>query len=101
MILLANRRFPSQSLSGWRRALYSGGLASSAAFIGTLPILAGTFHTIPIYSPLTNLVLLPLISLLVPAGVIVLLLTSLWPASASIAFAPLAPLLTGLTTFAQ
>lgn len=101
MILLVSRRFPTPPVAGWRRALYSGGLATSAAFVGTLPILADAFHTIPIYSPLTNFILLPLISLIVPAGVMVLLLTSLWPASASIAFAPLAPLLTGLMTFAH
>ncbi|ETW99678.1 MAG: hypothetical protein ETSY2_40410 [Candidatus Entotheonella gemina] len=101
MILLVSQRLTPQHLSGWRRALYSGGLTTSAAFIGTIPLLAGTFHTIPIYSPLTNLILLPLISLLVPAGVIALLLTSLWPASASMAFAPLTPLLTGLATMAQ
>ncbi len=102
MILLASRRFtPPQNLSGWRRVLYSGGLSTSAAFMGTIPLLAGTFHTIPIYSPLSNLILLPLVSLLVPAGVIVLLLTSLWPATASLAFAPLTPLLTALTTCAQ
>jgi competence protein ComEC len=97
MILLVGWRWPLQDLSGWRRILYSGGLTTSAAFLGTIPLLAGTFHTIPLYSPLTNLILLPPISLLVPAGVMILLLTSLWPASASIAFAPLAPLLTGLT----
>jgi competence protein ComEC len=98
MILLASRRLTPQRLSGWRRALCSGRLATSAAFIGTIPLLAGTFHTIPLYSPFTNFILLPLVSLLVPAGVVVLLFTSLWPASASIAFAPLAPLLTALTT---
>ncbi|ETW96323.1 MAG: hypothetical protein ETSY1_27075, partial [Candidatus Entotheonella factor] len=101
MILLVSQRRTSQPLSGWRRALCSGGLATSAAFMGTLPILAGAFHAIPIYSPLTNLILLPLISLLVPAGGIALLLTSLWPASASLVFAPLTPLLTGLATIAQ
>jgi competence protein ComEC len=101
MILLASRCLTPQRLSGWRRTLCSSGLATGAAFVGTIPLLANTFHTVPIYSLLTNVILLPLISLLVPAGVVVLLLTSLWPASASIAFAPLAPLLTGLTTFAQ
>ena len=100
-ILLAFQRFSPQRVPGWRRPLYSGALATIAAFIGTLPLLASAFHTIPIYSPLTNLILLPLISFLVPAGLIALLLTSLWPTAASIAWAPLEPLLNGLAAVAQ
>ncbi len=104
-ILLVSRRvnqhLPPSHRSGWRRTIYSGGIATSAAFIGTLPLPASTFNTIPIYGPLTNAILLPLISLLVPAGVVALLLTSLWPASASMAFAPLEPLLQALTTLVQ
>ena len=101
LILLVSQRLTLEQLTGWRRALSRGGLATSAAFVGTLPILAGAFNTVPIYSPLANLILLPFVSLLVPAGLIVLLLTSLWPASASIAFALLAPPLQGLTAIAQ
>jgi competence protein ComEC len=98
MILLANRHLTPPRLAGWRRALCSSALTTGAAFVGTIPLLVGTFHTIPIYGLLTNFILLPPISLLVPYGVVVLLLTSLWPASASIAFTTLEPLLTGLTT---
>ena len=101
LILLVSQRLTLEQLTGWRRALSRGGLATSAAFLGTLPILAGAFNTVPIYSPLANLILLPFVSLIVPAGLIVLLLTSLWPASASIAFALLAPPLQGLTAIAQ
>jgi competence protein ComEC len=100
-ILLASGRFTFQRLTGWRRALCSGGLATSAAFLGTIPLLANTFYAIPIYSPLTNFILLPLISFLVPTGLFVLLLTNLWPALAGIAFVPLAPLLAALTTLAH
>ncbi len=100
-ILLASRWLAPYAFTGWRRFLYGGGLATCAAFIGTLPILVTAFHTIAIYSPLTNLILLPLVSLLVPAGVTILLLTSLWPASASFAFALITPLITSLTACAQ
>ncbi len=96
-----NRYWTPHHVSGWRRALYNGALTTSAAFIGTLPLLAGAFHTIPIYDPLANLILLPLISLLVPAGVVVLLLTSLWPAASDFAFALLEPPLIGITALVQ
>jgi competence protein ComEC len=101
MILLASQRLTPPRLSGWRRALCGSALATGAAFVGTIPLLAGTFYTIPIYSLLTNFILLPLISLLVPYGGAVLLLTSLWPASASIAFATLEPLFMGLTALVK
>ncbi len=88
MILLVSRRLPQERPTHWYHAVWRGGLASTAAFLGTLPLLASAFHTIPIYSPLTNVVLLPFISLIVPSGVVVLFIASLWPASAPVVFSP-------------
>ncbi len=101
MILLVSRRLPRERPKGWYHAVWRGGLASTAAFMGTLPLLANTFHTLPIYSPIANVILLPIISLLVPAGVVALLLATLWPLLAPIVFAPLAPLLHALIAGAQ
>ena len=92
MIILTSRALPPPTfpgLPGWGRALYSSGVATSAAFIGTIPLLASAFHTIPIYSPLANVILLPLISLLVPVGLIILALTMLWPTLAPLALTSL------------
>lgn len=101
MILLASQRTAPHRLTGWYHTLWRSGLATTAAFMGTLPLLASAFHTIPIYSPITNVILLPFVSLIVPAGVVVLLIATLWPASAPIVFAPLAPLLNALTAAVQ
>lgn len=100
-ILLVSRRLPRERPRGWHHAVWRGGLVSTAAFIGTLPLLASAFHTIPIYGPIANVILLPFVSLIVPAGVVVLLIATLWPAAAPIVFAPLAPLLNALTTAVQ
>ena len=64
--------------------------ASVAAYLGTLPILMQAFHTAPTFGVLTNLLLLPLAGLLVPAGMLTLGLLALWPAAAAAAFSILA-----------
>ncbi len=46
--------------------------------LATLPIYLGSSYTFPIYSILLNLVVIPLMTVLVPAGLIVLLLGSLF-----------------------
>ena len=73
-----------------RRYLLTYITASAAAYLGTLPILMQAFHTVPTFGVLTNLLLLPLVGLLVPAGVLSLVLLSLWPAAAPPVFDALA-----------
>ena len=73
-----------------RRYLLTYVTASVAAYLGTLPILMQAFHTGPTFGVLTNLLLLPLAGLLVPAGVLALGLLVLWPSAAPVVFSALA-----------
>ena len=105
-ILLATaavlKPYPSPP-SVWQRVrdyLLTYVTASAAAYLGTLPVLAQAFHTVPTFGIPANLLLLPLAALLVPAGMLTLGLLVLWPAAAAVAFSVLAhPLswLVGLT----
>ncbi|MGE3537634.1 MAG: DNA internalization-related competence protein ComEC/Rec2 [Candidatus Tectimicrobiota bacterium] len=81
-------------LARWRQRLRVYVLVNSAAYFGTLPLLAGAFHTVPTFAILANLPLLPLASLVTQAGVAALVLLVGWPALAPYVFAPLLPLLT-------
>ncbi|MEE9148431.1 MAG: ComEC/Rec2 family competence protein, partial [Candidatus Tectomicrobia bacterium] len=85
----------------WRRRLWASTLGSSAAYLGTLPIIVGAFHTIPTYGILANLLLLPLASVIVPAGAVALGLTTAWPVLGSTVFTPLLPLLSWITTLVR
>ena len=85
-----------------RRYLLTYVTASAAAYLGTLPILMQAFHTVPSFGILTNLLLLPLVGVLVPAGVLALGLLVLWPAAGPAVFGLLAypiSLLVSLTEF--
>ena len=73
-----------------RRHLLTYVTVSTAAYLGTLPILVQAFHTVPTFGIPVNLLLLPLAGLLVPAGMLALGLLMLWPAAASVAFSVLA-----------
>ncbi|MFH1762326.1 MAG: DNA internalization-related competence protein ComEC/Rec2, partial [bacterium] len=70
-------------------------LVSLAAMLGTLPIVAAFFNNIPIISLLANLFAVPLISILVALGVVIVLLGTWWPAAAGI-FGNTAWLLSGI-----
>jgi competence protein ComEC len=74
----------------WGNRLKGYILLSSAAFFGTLPILASLFHTIPTWGIPANLLLVPLAGLLVPAGVLALALVSLWPSLSAVVLSPFA-----------
>ena len=76
-------------------------IASVAAYLGTLPILMQAFHTVPTFGVLTNLLLLPLAGLLVPAGMLTLGLLVLWPTAAPIVFSVLAYPLSWLVSLAD
>ena len=73
-----------------RRYLLTYVTASVAAYLGTLPILVQAFHTAPTFGILTNLLLLPLAGLLVPAGMLALGLLVLYPNAAPVVFSALA-----------
>ena len=94
-LLLASRltipAAPAASrLQRWRQRLTAYVILSSAAFFGTLPILASLFHTIPTWGIPANLLLVPLAGLLVPAGVLALALISLWPSLSAVVLFPFA-----------
>jgi competence protein ComEC len=74
----------------WRHRLTGYVILSSAAFFGTLPILASLFHTISLWSIPANLLLVPLAGMLVPAGVLALALVSLWPGLSAVVLSPFA-----------
>jgi competence protein ComEC len=74
----------------WYNRLKSYVLLSSAAFFGTLPILASLFHSISPWCIPANLLLVPLAGLLVPAGVLALALVSLCPSLNAVVLSPFA-----------
>jgi competence protein ComEC len=105
-ILLAGRYAPPLAppapiLRRWCQRGRAVIVLSSAAYFGTLPILASLFHTLPIFGIPANLVLVPLASLLVPAGVLALGLISLWPALSPVLFPPLETVLRGMLRTAE
>ncbi len=64
-------------LSGWKNWLWASLSVTLAAQVLILPLLLHHFHQLPLLSPLTNLLVLPLLSLLVPLGFLKLLLGQL------------------------
>src|SRR5262249_13848221 len=69
-------------------------LVNSAAYFGTLPIIASAFHTVQTFAILANLPLVPLAGVLTQAGGAALGVFVLWPALAPWVFEPFKPLLT-------
>lgn len=104
-MLLVSRTIlaPREAVSGhrWGRRLWAYALISSAAYFGTLPILAGAFHTLPTFGILANAVLVPLAGLVVPAGVAVLAILAVWPALGPFVCLPFAHLLPWIGTLAE
>lgn len=94
-ILLASRAVmkpvPSPSGAAQRTRLYLAGYvtASLSAYLGTLPILMDAFRSAPTFGVVTNLLVLPLVGVLVPAGVLALGLMAVWPAAAPAVFSVL------------
>ncbi|MDE0208125.1 MAG: DNA internalization-related competence protein ComEC/Rec2 [Candidatus Tectomicrobia bacterium] len=80
---------PSGAAQRTRRYLAGYVTASVAAYLGTLPILMEAFRTAPTFGVITNLLVLPLVGVLVPAGVLALALMAAWPAAAPAVFSPL------------
>jgi competence protein ComEC len=105
-ILLAARHLPSAGnalspIRRWGRYLQGYMVTSSAAYLSTLPILAGAFHTLPTFGIPANLLLVPAAGALVPAGVLALGVVVLWPALGSLVFMPFAWLLAQMLTITE
>ena len=106
-ILLATaailKPYPSAPSKGQRLLRYplTYVTASVAAYLGTLPILMQAFHTGPTFGILTNLLLLPLAGLVVPAGMLALGLLVLWPSAAPVVFSVLAYPISWLVDLAE
>lgn len=105
-IILVSRRVGWQPdrvrfMHRWKPYLYASIVASGAAYVATLPIIVGAFHTLPTYGILANLVLMPLASIIVPAGVMALAIAAVWPSLAPIVFAPITLLLTWTVALVQ
>jgi competence protein ComEC len=78
----------------WGHHLWLYVLVNSAAYFGTLPIIASAFHTVQTFAILANLPLVPLAGVLTQAGGVALGVLVLWPALAPWVFAPFVPLMT-------
>ena len=85
----------------WGRRLWLYVLVNSAAYLGTLPIIGSTFHTVQTFAILANLPLVPLAGILTQAGVAALGVLVLWPAVAPWLFGSFVPLLTWIVTIAE
>lgn len=85
----------------WGKRLRTYILISSAAYASTLPILVGAFHTVPSLGIPANLLLVPLASLLVPAGVVALGIAAIWPDLGVLLCAWFAPLLRMILAIAE
>lgn len=77
---------PSGAGQRTRRYLLAYVTASLAAYLGTLPILLHAFRHAPTFGLITNLLILPLVGVLVPAGLLALGLLVVWPAAAPAVF---------------
>lgn len=68
-------------LEGWKNWLWASLGVTVAAQVFILPLLLHQFHQLPLISPLSNLLVLPILNLLVPLGFMKLILGGLlaWP----------------------
>lgn len=64
-------------LEGWKQWVWSSVAVTLAAQLLILPLILHHFHQLPLVSPLANLLVLPLLSIIVPLGFLKLLLGGL------------------------
>lgn len=64
-------------LEGWKQWVGSSVAVTLAAQLLTLPLILHHFHQLPLVSPIANLLVLPLLSIIVPLGFLKLLLGGL------------------------
>jgi competence protein ComEC len=98
-IFIVSRRMATAANAGhavhrWGHYFWVYVVVNSAAYFGTLPIIASAFHTVQTFAILANLPLVPLAGVLTQAGGAALGVLVLWPALAPWVFAPFTPLLT-------
>ncbi len=78
---------------GWSRrlvdVLVASAFISMAAYIGTFPVMLFQFHQVSLVSPLMNILLVPLASIVIPACLLVLFLGILLPTVAVFLIQPL------------
>lgn len=86
---------PLQKKLQWVRWLWlRDSLAvAGAAYLGSLPLTAWHFYTLSFLSPLFNLLLVPVVSIAVPAMLLAFLCTALLPAGGNFFFLPVTVLL--------
>jgi len=60
----------------WRTLLLGGAIVSASAQVLSLPLVASSFGSVPLFSPLVNVLAIPLATLLVPLGFMAALLGS-------------------------
>ncbi|MBI2344420.1 MAG: DNA internalization-related competence protein ComEC/Rec2 [Deltaproteobacteria bacterium] len=96
-IVVAAHYFPPRSQRTLWRWVHGLLVASSAATLGVLPIVAYHFHDISLMGVVTNLLCIPWVSLiLIPLGLLCALLALVWPAGAVTLFgAPLRVIVDG------
>lgn len=85
----------------WLRWLREYCLVSIAAYLGTAPVLASTFHVLPVFGIVANLLIVPLAGMLVPGGSIAAVLLLCWPTAVAAATPLFQPLLAFLLTLTQ
>jgi competence protein ComEC len=62
----------------WRTLLVGGAVVSASAQVLTFPLVASSFGSVPLFSPLVNVIAIPLATLLVPLGFVAALSGALW-----------------------
>lgn len=102
LVLYSHRYKPTSTTPAnlwWQRVrIYL--VVSVAAYLGTLPILARAFHSIPVYGLFANLLLVPLAGIIVPYGLIFLGIIAIFPQLMPIFSWPLNMLLTIMSNLA-
>ncbi len=68
------KRYEAIDKRRWARSIYDSILVTLSAQIGTLPLVAYVFHTIPVYGLLANLIVVPLATLVIGIALLFFLL---------------------------
>lgn len=82
-----------RGLRRWCHYGYTYLAVNTAAFLGTLPILVGTFHTLPTFALLANMPLVLIAGVITQLGTVTLVACAVWPALTTVLYTLLMPLL--------
>lgn len=74
------KRYEAVDKRPWLRSIYDSLLVTLSAQIGTLPLVAYAFHTIPLYGLLANLIVVPLVAFIIAVALLFFLIpfAQLW-----------------------